>query len=76
LQWVGNSDQQHVVSFIRRSGSESFLVTANLSNTPFHGTVEHIDGAWKAVETPSLGTGADLPNISLDAFGLRLYQRQ
>ena len=76
LQWVGNSDQQHIVSFIRRSGAESFLVTANLSNTPFHGALQGLEGQWKPVDAPALGAGSELPNLSLDAFGLRIYERQ
>jgi cyclomaltodextrinase / maltogenic alpha-amylase / neopullulanase len=40
LMWLHNSDEQHVVSFLRHSLEETVLVTVNLSNTPFRGTVE------------------------------------
>ena len=40
LLWLHNSDEQHVISFLRRSPEETVLVTVNLSNTPFRGTVE------------------------------------
>jgi cyclomaltodextrinase / maltogenic alpha-amylase / neopullulanase len=40
LMWLHNSDEQHVVSFLRHSQEETVLVTVNLSNTPFRGTVE------------------------------------
>ncbi|MGI4827805.1 MAG: alpha-amylase family glycosyl hydrolase [Janthinobacterium lividum] len=40
LVWLHNSDEQHVVSFLRRSPEETDLVTVNLSNTPFRGSIE------------------------------------
>ena len=38
--WLHNSDEQHVVTYLRRAGSEEFLIAVNLSNTPFRGSVE------------------------------------
>jgi glycosidase len=47
LVWVRNSDEQHVLTYLRRSGEEEFLIAINLSNTPFRGTAEALVGRWK-----------------------------
>jgi glucoamylase len=39
LEWIRNSDESRVVSFVRRAEGEEVLVTINFSNTPFRGTV-------------------------------------
>lgn len=77
LVWIHNSDEQHVVTFLRRSGTEEFLVAVNLSNTPFRGTVEAPAGSWKEVELPIAKPeiGA-VPFVSLDAFGARIFEKQ
>ena len=40
LVWLHNSDEQHIVSYLRRAGGEEFLVVVNLSNTPFRGAID------------------------------------
>jgi cyclomaltodextrinase len=37
LEWVKNSDEARVVSFVRRAGSEEVLVAINFSSRPFSG---------------------------------------
>lgn len=39
LQWVRNSDESRVVTFVRRAGNEEVLVAINLSSRPFVGFV-------------------------------------
>jgi GH15 family glucan-1,4-alpha-glucosidase len=39
LEWIKNSDESRVVSFVRRAEGEEQLVTLNFSSTPFRGTV-------------------------------------
>jgi len=39
LEWVRNSDEARVVTFVRRAGNERVLVAINLSNRPFTGSV-------------------------------------
>ena len=74
--WLHNSDEQHVASFVRRLGSEAFLVAVNLSNTPFRGSVEAEGQRWKAVDIPLEQQGeSSLPFVALDAFEFRIYQR-
>jgi cyclomaltodextrinase / maltogenic alpha-amylase / neopullulanase len=74
LEWVRNSDEQHVVTFIRRSKDESFLIAVNLSNTPFRGTVEGVSGQWAPMPLPGSSL-ASVPDVALDAFGFRVYRQ-
>jgi cyclomaltodextrinase / maltogenic alpha-amylase / neopullulanase len=39
LEWVRNSDEARVVSFVRRAGNDEVLVAINLSSRPFTGSV-------------------------------------
>lgn len=39
LEWVQNSDEARVVTFVRRAGTEEVLVAINFSNQPFVGSV-------------------------------------
>lgn len=74
VEWVHNSDEQHVVTFFRRSANECFLVAVNLSNTPFAGTVEGITGSWKPMPLPD-SRPAGMPRLTLDAFGFEVYEQ-
>lgn len=38
LEWVRNSDESRVVTFVRRAGNEKVLVAINFSSRPFSGT--------------------------------------
>jgi cyclomaltodextrinase len=74
--WLHNSDEQHVVTFLRRDASEEFLIAVNLCNAPFRGSVEAGAGNWKEVELPGLSTQpVALPFVSLDSFGARIFSR-
>jgi cyclomaltodextrinase / maltogenic alpha-amylase / neopullulanase len=76
ILWLHNSDEQHVVTYLRRSGSEEFLIAVNLSNTPFRGTVEAA-GNWKEIELAvSKPESAAVPFISLNAFEARIFEKQ
>jgi cyclomaltodextrinase len=76
LVWVHNSDEGHVVSYLRRTADEEFLVAINLSNTPFRGTVEAAPGEWDEVKVPGMNEHQiAIPSLSLDAFGFRIFHR-
>ena len=76
LLWVRNSDEQHVVSFEREVPEETDLVLANLSNTPFRGTVEVPIGGWQEVALSKHKVAPlALPAVSLDAFQVRIFRR-
>jgi glycosidase len=55
LAWLHNSDESRVLSFLRRSAAEEILVTINLSNSPFVGTIEVGKGSEFADVTPDVG---------------------
>jgi cyclomaltodextrinase len=87
LQWLRNSDEQHVVSFERRSDDDTELVTVNLSNTPFHGSVEvetPLGQHWAEASLPQRANDhrrsaeepppVALPSLSLDAFQVRIFR--
>jgi cyclomaltodextrinase / maltogenic alpha-amylase / neopullulanase len=82
LIWVHNSGEQHVVSYLRRSATEEYLVVVNLSNTPFRGSVEADAATWKEIELPltkpepTAVPFVSLPFVSLDAFGARIFEKQ
>jgi cyclomaltodextrinase / maltogenic alpha-amylase / neopullulanase len=91
LEWVDNSDDARIVSYLRRSPTEEILVTINLSSRPFSGSVE-VDHGKEFVEVtprvdaplppdaPAPGTAAskramDLPKLELGAWGYRMFRR-
>ena len=77
MEWVHNSDEQHVVTYLRRSGEETFLIEVNLSNTPVKGTTEGSAGEWKELELPTHQVGAaGAPAMALGAFECRIFEKQ
>ena len=75
LAWLHNSDERHIVSFLRRLDAEEFLIVVNLSDSSFYGTVEAGASNWKEVDF-SLSTGEPvaLPFVALKPFGVRIFQ--
>ncbi len=73
--WLHNTDELHVVTYIRRAGSEEFLIAVNLSNAAFRGSVEAA-GNWKEIEIPAMKAAPEaVPFLSLDAFEARIFQK-
>jgi len=80
-QWLPNSDDERIVTFLRRSEGEEFLIAVNLSNRPFKGRVEHCGGTFKDL-TPTLGTTPTdkrlppaPPTLTLEAWGFSILRR-
>jgi cyclomaltodextrinase len=74
--WLHNSDEQHVVTYLRRAGNDDFLIAVNLSNTPFRGSVE-AGGNWKEIELPVWKSEREtIPFVSLNAFEARIFEKQ
>jgi cyclomaltodextrinase len=80
--WLRNSDETRVVSYLRRAGDEEFLMAINFSNRPFVGSVEVAGGAAFADVTPRLTDSPEkearpvgLPALTLDAWGFRIFRR-
>jgi cyclomaltodextrinase / maltogenic alpha-amylase / neopullulanase len=76
LVWLHNSDEQHVLTYLRRTESEEFLISVNLSNTLFRGTVEAETANWKEVPLPVSEAGQTaLPAVALDGFQFRVFEK-
>jgi glycosidase len=91
LEWLKNSDGARVLTYVRRTKDEEVLVAINLSNRPFSGTVKIGSGAAFADTTPDIDPplppdapapaqaarkrAVDLPALSLDAWGYRIFRR-
>src|SRR5215212_3246997 len=65
VEWLKNSDESRVVTFVRRAGTEEVLVAINFSNQPFFGSVEVSNSAR---------FDGGVPVLSLDAWGYRIFR--
>jgi glycosidase len=91
FEWLHNSDESRVVTYIRRTPREEIVVAINLSSRPFSGTVE-IGGSSgyqevgfdigsplppdaPAQQRSSSKQSIQLPSLSLDAWGYRFFKR-
>jgi glycosidase len=89
-EWLRNSDEARVVTYLRRDGGEEFLVAVNFSNRPFTGLVEAGESAAFADVTPDISRDAPLaspveraakvrrvglPALALEAWGFRIFRR-
>ncbi|MEO7674377.1 MAG: alpha-amylase, partial [Pyrinomonadaceae bacterium] len=89
LAWLKNSDEDRVLTFTRKQGTEELVVAINMSNRPFFGSVE-IGGNYEDI-TPEIGAPlppdnekarvvakaqTGLPSLSLDAFAFRIFSRR
>jgi glycosidase len=76
LIWINNSDEQHILTYLRRSEGEEFLIAVNLSSTSFRGAIEAAGGNWDEIKLPGFDLGpAALPALSLESFGVRVFHR-
>jgi glycosidase len=81
-EWLRNSDDARIVTYLRKGGGEEFLVAINFSNQPFLGLVDGTASPASAgltevtpgVETPPSRPSA-LPSLALDAWGFRIFRR-
>ena len=90
VQWVRNSDESRVLSYVRRTADEEVLVAINFSNQPFAGSVTTAPGSSFVDITPDVGPplppdapapalaekrrAVDLPSLSLEAWGYRIFR--
>jgi glycosidase len=73
--WLRNSDEDRVVTFLRRDGNEEFLVAVNLSNRAFTGTVEASGAYTEVTRAPDDPRPIALPALALDPWGFRIFRR-
>jgi len=91
LEWLRNSDDSRLVTYLRRTADEEVLVAINFSNRPFSGSVEAPGGGGFTDVTPDVGQPlppdapapdqaarkrvVGLPALALDAWGYRIFRR-
>lgn len=91
VQWLRNSDESRIVTYLRRSVDEEVLVAINFSNQPFVGFVEAGSGASFTDVTPDVQPPLPpdapapqraarvhvvaLPALTLDSWGFRIFRR-
>jgi cyclomaltodextrinase / maltogenic alpha-amylase / neopullulanase len=78
-EWLSNSDEARIVSYVRRDAKEEFLVVVNCSNRPFIGAVEVAGGDAFRDVTPGAGATkrpVALPTVSLEGWGFRIFHRE
>ncbi len=92
LEWVRNSDEARVTTYLRRTRDEEILVAINFSNQPFMGFVETSDASAFTDITPDVAPPlppdapaperaarkhtVGLPALALDAWGYRIFLRR
>ncbi len=92
LAWLPNSDESRVLTFIRRGDGEEVAVAINFSNRPFTGLVEISRGGTFTDVTPDVDPplppdapaperaarkrAVNLPALTLDAWGYRIFRRR
>ena len=70
LEWVRNSDESRIVSFVRRAEGEEVLVAINFSSVPFSGTIRGKKFSLGAWEFKFKGfKGGDWPTAAKNGFG-------
>jgi cyclomaltodextrinase / maltogenic alpha-amylase / neopullulanase len=85
LEWLANSGETRVLTYLRRSDTDEFLIALNFSSQPFRGTVDlarsgsfrelRFDPKSVSATTAVLQAGeSSLPALFLDAWGWRVYQ--
>ena len=90
LQWLKNSDESRVVTFMRRSPEHEMLIVINFSSLPFTGAVEDVAATGFIDVTPDVGSplppdapqpepkprdrSVTLPALSLEAWGYRIFR--
>ena len=91
FEWLHNSEETRVLTFLRHDVREEIMIAINLSNRPFFGAVDIDNGdAFKdlgpyvgtplqpdvfTADKPQLQRRAGLPVVSLDAWGYRFFRR-
>jgi cyclomaltodextrinase / maltogenic alpha-amylase / neopullulanase len=81
VEWLHNSDEARVVTFLRQAPEETLLVAVNLSNRPFSGQVQGVHGDFTNITPPVALLPGGLhpsdslpPTLELPAWGYRIYR--
>lgn len=73
--WVENSDQNRIVTFLRKNDEENLFVAINLSNQPFKGEVSLAEIEEAVDITPNQPESQfSFPELTLKPWEFRIYQ--
>jgi glycosidase len=78
VQWLHNSSEATLVSYLRADDKDQFLVVINFSSRPVAATVDLKDaGDFMPVKIAGLANsgGGPLPAVQLNGFEWRIYHR-
>ena len=90
VDWLKNSDETRVLTYRRQIAGEQILVAINMSNRPFVGSVDSGKGTFvditpdvdaplppdaPAPERAARKRAVNLPALTLDAWGYRIFRR-
>jgi len=78
VEWLANSDETKLVTFLRADDKDEFLVLINFSNRPLTGKVDlKISAGFSAVKISGVNdsAGGPLPAFHLNGFEWRIYHR-
>jgi cyclomaltodextrinase len=82
LTWLSNSDEQHVISYLRSDAASEFAVVVNTSSMPVSVAVNAPHDDWVDA-TPNLSTDAaeatsapvSVKSIALEPWGFRIFRK-
>ena len=87
VRWLGNDDEQRVLSFERAGAGETLVVVVNLSSQPYAGVLKTEPGKyrditpeWRAAAPPSQAKAKeppvrDLPAVALGPWDFKVFSR-
>jgi len=76
VQWLHNSDENDVVSFMRSDDKDQFVVVINFSSRPLSGSVDLPDKSFHPIRISGMPDNGDGPaQFHLDGFGWQIYHR-
>jgi cyclomaltodextrinase len=91
LQWLANSEEAHVLTYLRRTNDDEMLIAINLSSRPFAGSVKVASGKGFIDVTPDVAAPlppdapapeqaarkriVELPALKLEPWGYRMFRR-
>jgi len=74
-EWLRNSDDARIVTYLRKGGGEEFLVAINFSNQPFLGLLDTAGAFTEVTPGVDVPRPPTLPVLSLDAWGFRIFRK-
>lgn len=78
VEWLHNSNESNLVTYMRADGKDEFLIAINFSNRPLDSRVDLKDaGGFVPVKISGLESSwnSPLPTVHLNGFEWRIYHR-